>query len=318
MTTETKTPEMTALEMAQRILQMASKSPNAITHLQNDECRLAGALIDSEARNAELEKKLDEATNEAIRWHQRLTVVCHTINEDVEAVESLSKEPDWRHAFQLYDLQRAKAMVARNAELAKRVGELEKDNARLKDELNWQNRRNSGHPTKGGYEFYINEEWTGIASAPLNYDPSWHAALRKKRIDPDDERVRIRRVAEDDELITQIDRLTAQLAEAQADGLSRITRWIEAHCDGDWEHQNGLKIESSDNPGMFVKLSVDGTEADNLGIKEDMGDETEELTIESDDKTGELLGYCEPPSALPKLLQRMADILDAAMKAPRA
>ncbi len=91
----------------------------------------------------------------------------------------------------------------------------EREVKELRRELNWQNNRNSGHPTKGGFEFYINEEWTGLAAAALDKDAGWHAAIRKHRIDPDDERVRIRRVAEDDAILKQIESLTKQLEEAR-------------------------------------------------------------------------------------------------------
>lgn len=100
---------------------------------------------------------------------------------------------------------------------------LREENERLKEklktaneELDWQNHRNSGHPTKGGYEFYINEEWTGLATAALDIDAGWQAALRKHRLDPDDERVRIRRVAEDDTIIRESDSLRTQLSSALA------------------------------------------------------------------------------------------------------
>lgn len=91
----------------------------------------------------------------------------------------------------------SQVMAVENAALRKEV-------ARVKEELNWQSNRNSGHPTKGGYEFYINEEWTGLAAAALDADYGWCAALRKHRIDPDDERVRIRRVVEDDQILNQL------------------------------------------------------------------------------------------------------------------
>jgi hypothetical protein len=49
---------MTLLETAKRILQMASQSPYAEEHLQNDECRLAAALVS-------LEKALSGVLNSA-------------------------------------------------------------------------------------------------------------------------------------------------------------------------------------------------------------------------------------------------------------
>lgn len=94
---------------------------------------------------------------------------------------------------------------------SKREEELEKEIERLKEELNWQNTRNSGHPTCGGFEFYINEEWTGLANEALDAEYGWHCALRKHRIDPDDERVRIRRVNEDDAILKERDALKEEV-----------------------------------------------------------------------------------------------------------
>jgi len=92
----------------------------------------------------------------------------------------------------------------------------------FRQELNWQNKRNSGFPTRGGFEFYINEEWTGIAATALDEEIGWSAGLRKRRIDPDDERVRIRRVIEDDAILTELanaiaerDALRTELAKAR-------------------------------------------------------------------------------------------------------
>ncbi|MFD5854011.1 Imm53 family immunity protein [Cytobacillus pseudoceanisediminis] len=39
-----------------------------------------------------------------------------------------------------------------------------------------------------------------------------------------------------------------------------IQQWYVAHCDGDWEHEYGIAIETLDNPGRSVKISVDNTD----------------------------------------------------------
>jgi hypothetical protein len=40
------------------------------------------------------------------------------------------------------------------------------------------------------------------------------------------------------------------------DTLTRLTRWYASQCDGDWEHGEGLKIETLDNPGWQVRVNV--------------------------------------------------------------
>jgi hypothetical protein len=46
-----------------------------------------------------------------------------------------------------------------------------------------------------------------------------------------------------------------------ADGLLRdLQRWYARHCDGTWEHHQGVRIESLDNPGWWVTIDLSGTE----------------------------------------------------------
>ena len=41
--------------------------------------------------------------------------------------------------------------------------------------------------------------------------------------------------------------------------IHRLVIWFQAQCDGDWEHGDGIVIESLDNPGWWIKIGVDGT-----------------------------------------------------------
>jgi hypothetical protein len=42
--------------------------------------------------------------------------------------------------------------------------------------------------------------------------------------------------------------------------LRRLETWYLSNCDGDWEHQFGVEIETLDNPGWRVKIDVTNTE----------------------------------------------------------
>ena len=81
---------------------------------------------------------------------------------------------------------------------------LEREVSKLREELDWQNMPNRREPFRGGWEFYINEEWTGIRDAALGEDPGFRATLMKVRYDPDDERVRVRRVLDDDAILQDL------------------------------------------------------------------------------------------------------------------
>jgi hypothetical protein len=43
--------------------------------------------------------------------------------------------------------------------------------------------------------------------------------------------------------------------------LSVLQSWNLSQCDGDWEHQYGVKIETLDNPGWSLKIDLCGTDA---------------------------------------------------------
>jgi hypothetical protein len=38
-----------------------------------------------------------------------------------------------------------------------------------------------------------------------------------------------------------------------------LMEWYQAQCDGDWEHQNGVKIGTIDNPGWSLDIDLVGT-----------------------------------------------------------
>jgi immunity protein 53 of polymorphic toxin system len=46
-----------------------------------------------------------------------------------------------------------------------------------------------------------------------------------------------------------------------ADELERVVRWYRAQCNGDWEHQNGIKLITLDNPGWSLDVNLTDTSA---------------------------------------------------------
>ena len=44
------------------------------------------------------------------------------------------------------------------------------------------------------------------------------------------------------------------------DELSWLSHWYYRHCDGDWEHDNGVKIDTLDNPGWTISINLESTE----------------------------------------------------------
>ena len=41
--------------------------------------------------------------------------------------------------------------------------------------------------------------------------------------------------------------------------LQRLQDWYSAQCNGDWEHQQGVRIESLDNPGWALDIDLADT-----------------------------------------------------------
>ena len=54
--------------------------------------------------------------------------------------------------------------------------------------------------------------------------------------------------------------------------LGWLEDWFASRCDGEWEHQNGIRIDTLDNPGWCVTADV-GTPVANREMAFD-GDET--------------------------------------------
>jgi hypothetical protein len=42
--------------------------------------------------------------------------------------------------------------------------------------------------------------------------------------------------------------------------LQELQRWFATHCDGTREHHHGISIQSTDNPGWWVKIALTDTE----------------------------------------------------------
>ncbi len=43
------------------------------------------------------------------------------------------------------------------------------------------------------------------------------------------------------------------------DELKWLQEWYQSNCDGDWEHMFGVKINTLDNPGWMVDISLSDT-----------------------------------------------------------
>jgi hypothetical protein len=54
-----------------------------------------------------------------------------------------------------------------------------------------------------------------------------------------------------------VDLTKSELVGVDADGgLGELQRWYSANCNGEWEHEFGIKIETLDNPGWSVDIQL--------------------------------------------------------------
>ena len=52
------------------------------------------------------------------------------------------------------------------------------------------------------------------------------------------------------------------------DTITRLENWYRRHCNDEWENDYGVSIESTDNPGWWVKIDLDGTELEHASFTE--------------------------------------------------
>ena len=49
--------------------------------------------------------------------------------------------------------------------------------------------------------------------------------------------------------------------------ISALEKWYLARCNGDWEHQFGVKIDTLDNPGWTMRIDLQGTPAESRDLE---------------------------------------------------
>jgi hypothetical protein len=50
--------------------------------------------------------------------------------------------------------------------------------------------------------------------------------------------------------------------------LSLLQEWYKSQCNGDWEHDFGVKIETLDNPGWYVIIDLEDTDLEDINVSE--------------------------------------------------
>jgi hypothetical protein len=50
--------------------------------------------------------------------------------------------------------------------------------------------------------------------------------------------------------------------------------WYEQQCNGQWEHEFGVRVESIDNPGWEIEINLTGTKLEHMNFEEDTFEES--------------------------------------------
>src|SRR5882724_8826904 len=65
------------------------------------------------------------------------------------------------------------------------------------------------------------------------------------------------------------------MKDTDSEVLSRLQLWYSSQCNGQWEHTNGISIDSLDNPGWWLKVDLADTYLSGLVFDEISGDDVD-------------------------------------------
>lgn len=51
------------------------------------------------------------------------------------------------------------------------------------------------------------------------------------------------------------------------DNIRKLQRWYNKQCNGSWEHQYGVSIDTLDNPGWTVVIDLVGTDLESMRME---------------------------------------------------
>jgi len=57
--------------------------------------------------------------------------------------------------------------------------------------------------------------------------------------------------------------------------ISTLERWYASQCNGEWEHGNGVRIDTLDNPGWRVRIGLHDTKKQCSSLERVRGDRSE-------------------------------------------
>lgn len=86
--------------------------------------------------------------------------------------------------------------------------------------------------------------------------------------------------------------------------LSRICSWYASQCNGQWEHEFGIKIETVDNPGWSVEVDLAHTDLEAAVLDRQFVEVSERQWHSTEISDKKFHGACDPDN-----LEIVLDIL---------
>ncbi len=88
-----------------------------------------------------------------------------------------------------------------------------------------------------------------------------------------------------------------------------LMKWYQSQCDGDWEHQNGIRIKTIDNPGWALDVDLSETPYAGQTVPPKLAERTENdwVFVEVKDNLFRARGG---PGNLDELIKLFADFVE--------
>lgn len=76
--------------------------------------------------------------------------------------------------------------------------------------------------------------------------------------------------------------------------LQKLQQWYFSQCDGDWEHGEGIRVSTLDNPGWMVDISLREAELEDRKYDEVRIDRSEQDWLRCSIRDGKFFIACGP------------------------
>jgi hypothetical protein len=83
---------------------------------------------------------------------------------------------------------------------------------------------------------------------------------------------------------------------------SWLSQWYLSHCNGDWEHGTGIRIETIDNPGWSVSINLMDTDLQEKEFQKVELENSEDDWLICFKKNNSFEGRCSPENLI-KVIQ---------------